>query len=180
MSYFRPPSAKSEKPDYRPGSGRFLVVDHLSPADIYRVTEFNRTFLGIDYGERRIGLAKSDPTGLIASALTTLEVRSPADALNQVQAIIQKCLPDGIVIGYPLHESGEMTGKCREIDRFVEKLSEIYAGPIHRVDERYSTMEAHSVIHAHGKKTGRDKGRIDRIAAVIILQRFLDESGAQN
>ena len=143
--------------------------------NILPVTNYNRTFLGIDYGERRIGLAKSDPTGLIASALLTLEVKSRADALAKLHSIITETVFNGIVVGYPLLESGAVSEKCVEIDRFVEKLSEIYDGPIHKVDERYSSLEAQSVIHAHGKKTGQDKGRVDRIAAVIILQRFLNE-----
>lgn len=139
------------------------------------MTGYNRTFLGIDFGERRIGLAKSDPTGLIASALITLNVKSVGESLAKIGEVIKEYRPDGIVIGYPLHASGDKSDKCETIDRFVTKLEEIFSGPIHRVDERYSSVEATSVIHAHGKKTGQDKGRIDRLAAVIILQRYLDE-----
>ncbi len=135
----------------------------------------NNTFIGIDYGDRRIGLAKSDPTGLIASALKTLEVRSRRDALEKITSVIEEYRPDGIVIGYPLLASGDAGETCRKIDRFLEMLSEQYEGPIHKVDERYSSQEAEDIIHAHGKKVGSDKKRIDRLAAVIILQRFLDE-----
>ena len=133
------------------------------------------TYLGIDYGNRRIGLAKSDPTGLITSALTTLEVKSQRDALEQIGRFISDINPDGIVVGYPLMPSGDKSDKCRQVDRFVEELQSVYKGPIHKVDERYSTVEAADVIHAHGKKVGQDKKRLDRLAAVIILQRFLDE-----
>ena len=134
----------------------------------------NRRFLGIDYGERRIGLAKSDPSGTIASALITIEVSSMAEAVKKIAEKISEIDPDGIVIGYPLHISGEKSEKCLEVDKFVEKLEEIYKKPIHKVDERWSSAEAADVVHAHGKKIGQDKGRIDRLAAVIILQRFLD------
>jgi putative Holliday junction resolvase len=79
------------------------------------------------------------------------------------------------VIGYPLLASGDRSDLCVEIDRFVEKLAGIYSGPIYKVDERYSSVEAADIIHAHGKKVGQDKKRLDRLAAVIILQRFLDE-----
>ena len=138
------------------------------------MTDYDRTFLAIDYGHRRIGLAKSDPTGLIASALSTLEVKSDSHALELLGPILEKYAPDGLVIGYPLFTSGDRSDMCVEVDRFVEKLAEIYAGPIHKVDERYSSSEAADVIHAHGKKVGQDKKRLDRLAAVIILQRFLD------
>ena len=135
----------------------------------------DRTFLAIDYGERRIGLAKSDPTGTIASSLDTLEVRSIKDALAWLTAAIEEYEPDGLVIGYPLHSSGDKSEKCLQVDRFADRLAAIYDGPIYKVDERYSTAEAVDIIHAHGKKVGQDKKRLDRLAAVIILQRFLDE-----
>ncbi len=134
----------------------------------------NRRFLSIDYGERRIGLAKSDPSGTIASALITIEVSSMAEAVKEIAEKIGEIEPDGIVIGYPLLISGDKSEKCLVIDKFAEKLAEIYDRPIHKVDERWSSTEAADIIHAHGKKTGQDKGRIDRLAAVIILQRFLD------
>ena len=137
---------------------------------------FNKTFIAIDYGERRIGLAKSDPMGVIASALETLEVRSMKAALEQLKEIIERFRPDGLVVGYPLLMSGDRSDKCDAVDGFIEKLRGFYDGPIHKVDEHYSSKEAEKIIHAHGKKTGQDKKRIDRLAAVIILQRFLDES----
>lgn len=135
----------------------------------------DQTYLGIDYGSRRIGVAKSDPTGLIATAVGTLEVKSVADALRKVDGMIREHEPDGIVVGYPLGLSGEKSKKCEEIDRFVEKLRGVYAGPIYLWDEGYSSIEAADIVHAHGKRVGKDKKRIDRLAAVIILQRFLDE-----
>ncbi|HOP08277.1 MAG TPA: Holliday junction resolvase RuvX [candidate division Zixibacteria bacterium] len=139
------------------------------------ISDPDKTYIGIDYGERRIGLAKSDPTGLIASALVTLEVHSRKDALKQLQEQFAEHHPRALIVGYPLLASGDKSEKCRQIDRFVEELRSIYEGPIHLVDERHSSQEAASIIHAHGQKTGKDKRRIDRLAAVIILQRYLDE-----
>lgn len=136
--------------------------------------KYDRTFIAIDYGSRRIGLARSDPGGMIASALTTITVSSVQQALDKLATIITENEPNGLVIGYPLLPSGDISDKCREIDRFIEKLEAVYGGPIHRVDEQYSSVEAASIIHAHGKKSGKRKEAIDRLAAVIILQRFLD------
>ncbi len=138
--------------------------------------EYNRNFIAIDYGTRRIGLAKSDPTGTIASALSTIEVKSVKDALAKLSEIISEHCPQRLVMGYPLLASGDKSDKCREIDRFVERLKQIFSGPIDLVDERYSSQEAAAIIHAHGKKTGQDKRRIDRLAAVIILQRYLEDN----
>ena len=139
---------------------------------------YNRTFIAIDYGSKRIGLAKSDPMGTIASALATLEVKSDKDALSQISDIIEAYQPDRLIIGYPVLASGDKSDKCGEIDSFIEKLSEIYEGPIERVDEQYSSQEAAGIVQAHGKKAGKDKKRIDRLAAVIILQRYLDDNPA--
>jgi len=135
----------------------------------------DKTFVGIDYGTRRIGLAKSDPTGLIASPLTTIEITSDREAVEKLANIIHQYQPAGLVIGYPLSLSGDRGPKCREVDRFIEQLGKVYPGPIHKVDERLSSVEAARVIHAHGKKVGTEKRILDRVAAVIILQRFLDE-----
>jgi putative Holliday junction resolvase len=139
------------------------------------MTNYNRTFMAIDYGERRIGIAKSDPTGMIASALVTLEVKSTNDAVTQLIDVINEYEPNALVFGYPLHASGDKSEKCVVIDRFIETIRQHYDGPIHKVDERYSSVEAESILHAHGQKVGKNKKRIDRLAAVIILQRFLDE-----
>jgi len=140
------------------------------------MVDYDKTFLGIDYGERRIGLAKSDPTGLIASALKTLEVSSIENAVAQIKIEIDEYEPNGIVVGYPLLPSGDRSEKCDVVYAFIEQLKKIYSGPIHKEDEIYSSGEAEKVIHAHGKRLGKDKKRIDRLAAVIILQRFLDDN----
>ncbi|MCP4684623.1 MAG: Holliday junction resolvase RuvX [bacterium] len=137
----------------------------------------NKTLIAVDYGRRRVGVAKSDATGLIASALTTLEVKSHKQALEELARIIGEHTPVGLVIGYPLLASGDRSDLCVEIDAFIGKLKAVYEGPIHRVDEYGSSEEAADIVHAHGKRVGRDKKRIDRLAAVVILQRFLDESG---
>ena len=136
---------------------------------------YNKTLIGIDYGTRRVGDAKSDPTGLIASPLTTLTVKSMSDAVKQLVQLIREYEPDGLVIGYPLHDTGEKSEKCKEVDRFVEMLAERFSHPIHTIDESFTSKEAVDIIHAHGKQAGRKKERVDKLAAVLLLQRFLDE-----
>ena len=89
--------------------------------------------------------------------------------------MIREFEPNGLVVGYPVNIDGEKTRKCDEIDRFIKKLKAVYSGPIHREDERHSSEDAVDIIHEHGKRAGSDKGRIDRLAATIFLQRFLDE-----
>ncbi len=136
----------------------------------------DKVFIGIDYGERRIGLARSDPTGLIASAYKTISFASIKKAIEEIVNDIAECRAVGVVVGYPVSPAGGKMGeRCKMVDAFIARLEKKYAGPIYRIDERYSSKEAEEIIHMHGKRTGRKKGRIDKIAAAIILQRFLDE-----
>ncbi|SYZ72362.1 putative Holliday junction resolvase [Candidatus Zixiibacteriota bacterium] len=136
----------------------------------------DKVFLGIDYGDRRIGLAKSDPTGLIASAYKTISFTSIKKAVEEIVADITSFGAVGVVVGYPVSPAGGKIGeRCRMVDNFIERLEKKYTGPIYRIDERYSSKEAEEIIHMHRKQAGRKKGRIDKIAAAIILQRFLDE-----
>ena len=138
-------------------------------------SQYNRTFLAIDYGKRRIGLAKSDPLGVIASALETIEIRSRRDAVAKIRSIIDEFQPNALVIGYPVLASGDRSPMCDEIDLFLSELSESWKGLVHKVDEDYSSIEAAGMIRAQGKRVGKDKGKVDRMAAVVILRRYLDE-----
>ena len=95
----------------------------------------DKTILAIDYGEKRIGLAKSDPTGMISSALDTIEVKSFDDAVKKIRKEIEFYEPAEIVIGYPLLASGDKSAKCKQVDKFVEKIAEKYTKPIHKVVE---------------------------------------------
>ncbi|HEX2897555.1 MAG TPA: Holliday junction resolvase RuvX, partial [candidate division Zixibacteria bacterium] len=103
-----------------------------------------------------------------------IEVKSMDDAVKKVSLVIEEYNPNGIIIGYPILPSGDKSQKCLEVDEFVKKLAEIYKGEIHKVDESWSSQEATDIVHAHGKRSGKDKKRLDRLAAVIILQRFLN------
>ena len=138
-------------------------------------TKYHRTFLAIDYGKRRIGLAKSDPLGIIASALDTIEVKSRGEAVTRIGRIIDEVQPNALIIGYPVLASGDRSRMCDEVDRFIEELAGGWKGPVHKVDEDYSSGEAVDLIRSTGKRAGKDKGKIDRMAALVILRRYLDE-----
>ena len=134
----------------------------------------DKTVLAFDYGERRIGVAKCDPTGTIPSALETIETRSSREALARIERLLDKHQPAALVVGYPLLASGDRSAKCDSVDRFILRIKTLYSGPVYKVDEHDSSVEAAAIIHAHGQRIGKDKKRIDRLAAVVILQRFLD------
>ncbi len=137
----------------------------------------NKVYIGIDFGLRRIGLARSDPTGMIATAYKTIMYKSIKTAIDEIITDIEEFGIYGVVVGYPISLSGGSTGEwCRMVDDFIAKLQKSWKGPIYKIDERFSSAEAENMIHRHGKKIGRKKEKVDRMAAAIILQRFLDES----
>ena len=136
----------------------------------------DQVYIGVDFGKRRIGLARSDASGLIASAYKTITYKSINKALEEIVADLAECEAVGVVIGDPVApDGGDFGGSCKMVDDFIERLEKLINIPIYKTDERDSSVEAEAIIHLHNKKVGKDKGRLDRMAAAIILQRFLDE-----
>jgi len=131
-------------------------------------------YLGIDYGSRRVGVAVSDPTGLIARPLTTLTVTGDNDAINRLTELVREHEPVGVVVGLPISMSGNRSAATEMVEKFVQKLRAAIAVPVFLEDERLSSYEAEQVLHAHGKRIKGNKEKIDRMAAAIILQSFLD------
>ncbi len=135
--------------------------------------------LGVDYGERRVGLAVSDPTGTIAQPLPTLTrrpgkrppVQAVADLARQWQA-------EAIVVGLPLTLAGDESDWTRETRAFAERLAERTGLPLHFVDERMTSVRAERAVRSLGLRRAEreDKARVDAAAAVLILQAFLDRS----
>ncbi|MCQ2381792.1 MAG: Holliday junction resolvase RuvX, partial [Clostridia bacterium] len=126
--------------------------------------------LGIDYGRRRIGLALSDPTLLIASPLVIIENRGLKKTLTQIMDIIQKNDVKQIVVGLPLHVNGDESEMSREA-RFFGSAFTALGFPVEFIDERYTSFEAESMIG----KNRQSKNLIDKAAASIILQIYLDK-----
>ncbi len=133
--------------------------------------------LGIDYGVRRVGLALSDPTGMLATPLDTLQRRpGRRPPLKRIAEIISERDVREVVIGLPLGLDGEENAWCAEVRAFGEALQKRTALPIHFQDERLTSVMAERAVRASGlRRTERErKDRVDRAAAVLILQRWLD------
>lgn len=126
--------------------------------------------LGIDYGRRRIGLALSDPTLLIASPLMIIENRGLKKTLLQIMDLIQKNDVGQIVVGLPLHANGDESEMSREARHFGSAFVAL-GFPVEFVDERYTSFEAESIIG----NNRQSKSLVDKVAASIILQMYLDE-----
>ncbi len=126
--------------------------------------------LGIDYGRRRIGLALSDPTLLIASPLAVIENRGIKKTTAQILAMMEQYAVGQIVVGLPLHANGDESEMSREARQFGQFFADL-GFPVTWVDERYTSLTAEEMIG----KNPRRKELVDKVAASIILQMYLDE-----
>lgn len=134
--------------------------------------------LGIDFGERRIGLALSDPTRTIASPLPTVKRRAgKRPPIAALMKIIETNHVSDIVMGLPLTLEGEESDWTRLIRTVAEALSERTGLPVHYADERLTSVRAERAIRSLGlpKNKREEKERVDAAAAVLILQSWLDQ-----
>ncbi len=130
--------------------------------------------LGLDVGKKRIGVAGCDGTGLIATGLTTINCTSWAEDVRQLKNIIEEREVDILVIGLPYNLDGTIGFQAKQVQKFANKISRSLQIPIEYVDERLTSVEAESQLKAQKKFSSRNKGAIDRRAAAIILQQWLD------
>ena len=130
--------------------------------------------LGIDWGEKRIGLAFADEIG-IALPLPAAVAASKKGRMQQIASAIQQRGVERLVVGYPLNMDGSAGFKAREVDAFVEELQKRINLPVHRVDERLSSHSVEQGFIGRKKKPVRKSGEIDSRAAALILMDFLEE-----
>ena len=131
--------------------------------------------LGIDYGEKRVGLAISSPVGHIAQGLPTIERMDGKDYLEELADIIEEKEVSEIVVGLPKNMNDTIGEKAEEVLEFVETLKSKFGLPVHTFDERLTTVRAHrAMTGAKMSKKGKKK-RVDMIAAQFILQAYLDQ-----
>lgn len=131
--------------------------------------------LGLDWGERRIGIALSDESGTIARTLPVLMVSSEAEAVSAVAEVIRSNGVDTLVIGDPLHMKGVVSKSGERVRSLASRLEGLFPSlNLVLSDERLTSREAEAMLKERGERTKGRKGRIDQIAAAIILQNFLD------
>ncbi len=137
-------------------------------------SEYSR-YLGIDYGSVRIGLSVSDPLKIIAQGLKT--IRNSETAIDEIMAVIAEQDIERIVLGNPLNLKGEMSTKAEEVKVFAAELRERTGKEIIMLDERFTSVMAQRSIISMGTKRSKrqhDKGKVDEVAAAILLQGYLD------
>ena len=130
--------------------------------------------LGLDHGARRIGVAISDELGMTAQPLLTIVHSNARNDLRSIGRLLRRYKCAGIVIGWPIHLSGDRSPRAIAAEKFADSLREEFDLPVHLWDERMSTAEAHRHLDAVGRGARDRKDVIDQIAAVLILQSWLD------
>jgi putative holliday junction resolvase len=133
-------------------------------------------YLGLDVGSHRIGVAVSDELGLTAQPVLTLVRRhNRREDLRSLARLCRRFGVVGIVIGQPLHLSGEVSAQAGKIQGFAAELGELTGLPIHLWDERLTTHEAHQILYKAGHPRQAHRRVVDQVAATLILEGFLEK-----
>jgi putative Holliday junction resolvase len=133
--------------------------------------------LGLDLGERRIGVAISDPTGTLARPLQTLVRRSREEDFAAIEGLVTGHGVGLVVVGQPLTLRGTEGPQARRVSRYAEALADHLPVPVASWDERYSTVTAGEILRRKRRKRRPGTcgvGEVDAVAAAVILQSYLD------
>ncbi len=130
--------------------------------------------IALDIGERRIGVAISDGLGMLAHPLTTLQWINIEKLIDELKQLIREHNADTLVIGVPFTLKGTESVKTKEVLEIAEQLNAAIDIDLVKTDERLTTKMAHDALKSVGKKPSRQRNTVDQIAAVYILQSYLD------
>lgn len=131
--------------------------------------------IGVDYGERRIGVAYGDELG-VATPLPAIVKPTEEERIEALVALAAERRATDFVFGYPYNMNGSVGFKAKEVDSFIEKLTKLVALPIHRLDERLTSVEASKAFPKGRDDELRKSGKIDSVAASLILQDYLNQN----
>jgi len=135
-------------------------------------------YLGLDVGNRRIGVAVSDELGLTAQPVLTLERRrNQREDLRSLARLCRRFGVVGIVVGNPVHLSGEVSPQAAKTQAFSAELGALTGLPIHLWDERLTSREAHQILYEAGHARQEHRRVVDQVAATLILQSFMERLG---
>ncbi len=129
--------------------------------------------MAIDYGDARTGVAVSDAAGLLAGYTTVIQSRKPEAVLEELAKLVTEHQVDELVMGFPRNMDGTEGPRADLYRDFAAKLEERTGMPVRLWDERRTTVEAHAILHAGGKKMKDHKKSVDAVAASLILEGYL-------
>ncbi|TVQ43610.1 MAG: Holliday junction resolvase RuvX [Gloeocapsa sp. DLM2.Bin57] len=131
--------------------------------------------LGLDVGKKRVGVAGCDGIGLLATPLTTINRQSFSEDVAKISQIVKEREINVLVVGLPYSMDGSLGPQAEYVQQFAQRLAEALQLPVEYVDERLTSVEAEEQLKSQKRFSRQDKGLIDRQAAAIILQQWLDE-----
>ncbi len=137
-------------------------------------------YMALDVGDKRIGVALSDPLQILASPLQTIARTSDEYALHEITGLVNKYEVEKLIIGMPYSLDGTTGPQAEKVLSFKDKISAQIAIEIVLQDERLSSVTADQKLKETGRKSARLKEKIDAAAAAVILQSYLDESKLKN
>jgi putative holliday junction resolvase len=135
--------------------------------------------LGIDMGEKRIGLALSDPLGYTAQGLKTIQIKSPEEICDRLMDVIKEKKVELLLFGLPRNMNGTLGPQAKKVQEYAQKLKSLSQLPVDFEDERLSTVSAEQVLLMADQSRAKRKKAIDRLSAVIILQSYLDRKSTE-
>ena len=165
---YNPQVSADRDSDNRPSGEHEAVGNGAS-----RPAKFLGRVLGLDVGSRRIGLAVSDPLGITAQGLDTLERRNKRHDFQHLRDVIRKYEVKEIVVGLPLRMSGEEGIQADKMQSFAEELRKRFKLPVHLWDERLTSAEANRLLRETDLSIEKRGKAVDRMAAVLILQGWM-------
>lgn len=131
-------------------------------------------YLGIDYGQRRVGFAISDPAGIIAMPREVREIKRDQNLLDIICAVIEEAEADAVVLGLPVNMNGNPGPMAEAVEKLAAELRNKTGLEVVTWDERLSTAQSERVLLEADMSRSRRKQVIDKMAAQVILQGFLD------
>ena len=135
--------------------------------------------LAIDFGMKRMGVAVSDPLGVTAQGLPTLERHGRDEDLRRIEKLVEEYSAERVVLGNPLGRGGGETEMSRRVAAFAQKLRRRLSCPVELWDERLTSVEANRVLHASGIGIEKRRHAADRVAVTLLLQSYLDYLAGQ-
>lgn len=136
--------------------------------------EIKGRILGLDYGQKRIGISLSDPLQIIAQPLFVLEGLKEEKKIERIVKLVEEYEIKSIVVGYPLTLKGNKSEFTNKVDTFIKKLKDRVQIEVILWDERFSSVQAHRILHEMNIKPSRNKSKVDSMASVLILMNYLD------
>ena len=130
--------------------------------------------LAIDFGMKRMGLAVSDALGITAQGLPTLQRKRLDDDLEKIRQLAEEYATERVLVGNPIGHGGGETAMSRKAAEFAEKLRRRLTCPVELRDERLTSVEANRALRETGLTLGKRQKAVDRVAATLLLQSYLD------